>query len=103
MDYGITVIDMLKHVDFTASNVPGFSDAIYVGGARVTAFYPFGPPIGASANFTLMSYAGTCNIGLTADRGAITNPEELMSCLVEGFDEVLGLGGGQDDSVRRPT
>ncbi|HMS47045.1 MAG: wax ester/triacylglycerol synthase domain-containing protein [Candidatus Microthrix subdominans] len=95
--------DMLKHVDFTASNVPGFSDAIYVGGARVTAFYPFGPPIGASANFTLMSYAGTCNIGLTADRGAITNPEELMSCLVEGFDEVLGLGGGQDDSVRRPT
>lgn len=94
---------MLKHVDFLASNVPGFRDSVYVGGARVTGFYPFGPTIGASANFTLMSYAGTCNIGLTADRGAITNPEELMSCLVEGFDEVLGLGGGQDDSVRRPT
>ena len=95
--------EMLKHVDFTASNVPGFTVPVYVGGARVTGFYPFGPPIGASANFTLMSYAGTCNIGVTADRSAITNPQELMACLVEGFDEVLGLGGGQEDSVHRPT
>ena len=94
--------EMLKHVDFTASNVPGFPESVYVGGARVTAFYPFGPPIGASANFTLMSYAGTCNIGLTADRGAVADPEELVACLIEGFEEVLELGGRPGEGVRRP-
>ena len=94
---------MLKHVDFLASNVPGFRDSVYVGGARVTGFYPFGPTIGASANFTLMSYAGTCNVGVTADLGAVADPEAFIACLIEGFEEVLQLGGGQGNSSSRPT
>jgi diacylglycerol O-acyltransferase len=83
---------MLKHVDFLASNVPGFRDAAYIGGARVDAFYGFGPTIGSAANVTLMSYRDTCNIGVTTDAGAVPDPEVFVRCLTEGFEEVLALG-----------
>ena len=82
---------MLKHVDLLASNVPGFSDEVFVAGARLEAFYPFGPTLGSSANVTLMSYAGTCNIGINTDAGAVPDPSRLTACLREGFDEVLAL------------
>lgn len=80
---------MLKHVDFLASNVPGFPQAVYVGGAQVEAFYPFGPTLGSAANITLMSYDGTCNIGVNTDVGAVPDPEVFLACLREGFQEVL--------------
>ncbi len=82
---------MLKHVDLLASNVPGFPVEVFVAGARVEAFYPFGPPLGSSANITLVSYAGTCNIGINTDEGAVPDPEVLKACLQDGFDEVLAL------------
>ena len=80
---------MLKHVDFLASNVPGFPVPVYVGGARFESFHAFGPTIGASANLTLMSYGGTCNIGVTTDNGAVPDPDAFVQCLVEGFAEVV--------------
>lgn len=80
---------MLKHVDFLASNVPGFPVPIYVGGAQIEAFYAFGPTIGAAANITLMSYRDTCHIGVTTDNGAVPDPDLLRTSLEEGFEEVL--------------
>lgn len=84
---------MLKHVDFLASDVPGFPEPVYVAGSRVEAFYALGPTIGAAANVTLMSYAGTCHLGITVDEGAVPDPEALVECLVEGIDEVRALAG----------
>jgi hypothetical protein len=80
---------MLKHVDFLASNVPGFPVPVYVGGAKMEGFHAFGPTIGASANITLMSYRGTCHLGVTTDNGAVPDPDALLDCLREGFDEVV--------------
>jgi WS/DGAT/MGAT family acyltransferase len=82
---------MLKHVDVLASNVPGFPVPVYVAGARVEGFYACGPTIGSSANITLMSYAGTCCVGVTLDAGAVPDPDVFVDCLREGFDEVLAL------------
>jgi diacylglycerol O-acyltransferase len=79
---------MLKHVDFLASNVPGFGGTVYLGGARMEAFYPFGPPIGSAANITLMSYRGTCHIGVNTDQGAVPDPDVFLGCLAAGFAEV---------------
>ena len=84
---------MLKHVDFLASNVPGFPVAIYLGGARVDAFYPFGPTTGAAVNVTLMSYRDTCHIGVNTDVGAVPDADVFLRCLSEGFDEVVALAG----------
>jgi WS/DGAT/MGAT family acyltransferase len=82
---------MLKHVDFLASNVSGFADPVYLAGARLEAFYPFGPTLGSAANITLMSYRGTCHLGINTDVGAVADPEVFRDCLREGFDEVLAL------------
>lgn len=85
---------MLKHVDFLASNVPGFDGDIYVGGARVEAFYPFGPTLGSAANITLMSYRGVCHIGINTDTAAVPDTDVFIECLREGFEEVLALARG---------
>jgi WS/DGAT/MGAT family acyltransferase len=83
---------MLKHVDLLTSNVPGFPMDVFVAGAKLEAFYPFGPTIGAAANVTLMSYRGTCHMGVTTDAGAVPDPDVLMRCLRESFDEILATG-----------
>ena len=83
---------MLKHVDFLASNVPGFDVPVFVAGSRVLAYYPFGPAFGAAVNATLMSYAGTCYIGLDADTAALPDSDVFAACVQEGFDEVFAAG-----------
>lgn len=80
---------MLKHVDFLASNVPGFPVAVYLAGSRVESFHAFGPTIGAAANVTLMSYRDACHLGMTIDTGAIPDPEAFVDHVRDGFDEVL--------------
>ena len=65
----------------------------YLAGAKVDGFYGFGPTIGAAVNITLMSYCGTCFVGVNIDTGAVPDPEVLMDCLQSGFDEVLAVGG----------
>lgn len=90
---------MLKHIDFLASNVPGIPIAFYLAGAKVTQFYGFGPTIGAALNITLMSYCGTCYIGFNIDTGAVPDPDVLMNCMRDGFDEVLRVGGADGDAL----
>jgi diacylglycerol O-acyltransferase len=84
---------MLKHVDFLASNVPGFTFPVFLAGAPVAGYFPFGPTIGASLNVTLLSYDGTCCVGLTVDDAAVPDCDVLTHCIAEGFEEVLALGG----------
>jgi hypothetical protein len=79
---------ILKHVDFVA-------------GARVEGYTAFGPTAGSSVNLTLLSYAGTCCVGMTIDTAAVPDPEVLAGCLREGFEEVLVLGG-RHERVRLP-
>jgi diacylglycerol O-acyltransferase len=92
---------MLKHVDFLASDVPGVPVRVYAAGARVDSWYAFGPTTGAAVNITLMSYVDTCHIGINTDTGAVPDPERLVACLAEGFEEVLALGG-EHAPVRHP-
>ena len=92
---------MLKHVDFLASDVPGFEFPVYLAGAEMRDYYAFGPTIGASVNVTLMSYRSTCCVGVTIDTGAVPDVEVLTGCLRDGFEEVLAVGGGHD-AVRMP-
>ena len=73
---------MLKHVDFLASNVPGIDFPVYLAGARMTGYVPFSPTIGAAVNVTLLSYNGTCEVGVTVDTAAVPDIEVFMACLV---------------------
>jgi len=79
---------MLKHVDILASNVPGFPDEAFVGGALLESFHVFGATLGSAANVTLMSYRDTCHIGIITDSGAVVDHDVFRDCLAEGFAEV---------------
>lgn len=83
---------MLKKVDFLASNVPGVPVPMWLCGAEVERFYPFGPTAGSAVNITLMSYHRLGCIGVDMDTAAITDPALFMSCLRDGFDEVIAVG-----------
>ncbi len=92
---------MLKHVDFVASDVPGFTFPVSLAGARVRRYVAFGPTIGTALNLTLLSYQGTCCIGVTIDAAAVPDADVLAECLREGFEEVLDLAAAHAP-VRRP-
>ncbi len=79
---------MLKHVDLLASNVPGFGQEVYLGGALLESFHVFGATLGSAVNVTLMSYNGTCHIGVNTDAGAVQDPVTFRDSLRDGFAEV---------------
>lgn len=84
---------MLKRVDFLASDVPGLEIPVHLAGARVQRYSAFGPTTGSAVNLTLVSYDKACCVGITIDTAAVPDPELLVECLREGFEEVLHLGG----------
>ena len=92
---------MLKHVDFVASDVPGFSFPVHLAGARLERYVAFGPTIGSAVNLTLLSYNGVCYVGVTMDTAAVPDTSVLIECLRAGFEEVLSLAGAHAP-VRAP-
>jgi WS/DGAT/MGAT family acyltransferase len=77
--------------DVQASNIPGIGHPVYLAGARVIGMYPLGPRPGVAAMIAMISYDGTCCIGLNVDPDVISDLEVFETCLREGFDEVLDL------------
>jgi diacylglycerol O-acyltransferase len=80
---------VLKRIEMVASDVPGVPVPMWLAGAQVTGYYAFGPTIGAAVNTTLMSYAGTCNIGINVDTRAIDDPDLWVRCVAAGFEDLL--------------
>ena len=83
------IAEAAKASDITASNVPGLPAPVWIGGAVLQRLYPVVPTMGAAANITMLSYAGThCSIGVSTDDAAIADPDAFMECLAEGFSEI---------------
>ena len=76
-------------VDFATSNVRGAPIEVYVAGGKALKAYPMGPVAGTAWNITMMSYAGTLNVGVHIDPAAVPDPELLMRSLKEGFAELI--------------
>ena len=71
------------------SNVPGPPAPLYVAGVRMTDYWPLSiVEHGVGLNITLMSYAGTLGIGLTAARCAVPDAHELAADILSAFDEL---------------
>jgi diacylglycerol O-acyltransferase / wax synthase len=64
----------------------------YIAGSKIAGLFAFGPTIGASLNTTLVSYAGTCHIGINIDTAAVPDPDVLLACLQESLAEITALG-----------
>ena len=81
---------MLKGIDFVTSNVPGPRFDVYVAGAKLEGVVGYGPLTGAATNVTLFSLRDHAHLGISTDPAAISDPDLFVTCLREGFREVLG-------------
>jgi len=84
-------------VDLNISNIRGSEQPLYVAGCRVLEMYPLGPRPGVAVMAAMVTYDGTCCVGLNVDAKIFDDVELLERCLRDGFDEVLALA----DSARR--
>ncbi len=76
--------------DVTTSNVPGPPVPVYLAGARMEAVYPLVATIGAAVNITMVTYLGTCYLGVSTDDRAVPDTSLLVQSLREGLAEVIG-------------
>jgi diacylglycerol O-acyltransferase / wax synthase len=90
-----------KGNDLQASNVPGIREEVYLAGARVERMYPYAPRPGCAVMITMLTHGDTCCVGANLDPAAITDRDLFGRCLVEGFAEVLALGGDAAPPVLR--
>jgi WS/DGAT/MGAT family acyltransferase len=86
-----TARQQVETVDFTTSNVRGAPFDLYIAGARIDANYPLGPVAGTAFNATVLSVAGSLDIGIHADAGAIDDTASLRDAIAAGFEELLAL------------
>lgn len=72
------------------SNVPGPQFPLYAGTARLVAAYPLGPVLeGAGVNISVLSYAGSVNIGLITCPRAVPEPSEIARGFERAVEELL--------------
>ena len=72
------------------SNVPGPPFAMYAGPLRLVAAYPLGPVMeGAGLNISVVSYAGSVDVGLIACPRAIAAPAEIARGFERAIAELL--------------
>jgi WS/DGAT/MGAT family acyltransferase len=81
----------VESVDFTTSNVRGAPFDVYIAGARIDANYPLGPLAGTAFNATVLSVAGSLDVGVHSDAGAIDEPAALRGAIEASFNELLAL------------
>lgn len=77
--------------DLQASNMRRVGRTLYLADAKVKRLYVVGPRPRIAATATMLSYDGTCCIGINFDPHVITEPSVFSRCLQNGFDEVVAL------------
>ncbi|MFL5823818.1 MAG: WS/DGAT/MGAT family O-acyltransferase [Solirubrobacteraceae bacterium] len=76
------------------SNVPGPQYPLYMAGARLEANYPISVITdGMGLNITCMSYCGSIDFGIVADREQMPDLWRLMGWLGEALEELRPVGG----------
>lgn len=86
-----TARQQVETVDFTTSNVRGAPFDLYIAGARIEANYPLGPLAGTAFNATVLSVAGSLDIGVHSDAGAVEDGTALRDAIAASFAELLEI------------
>lgn len=88
---GAAAVKAAAVADISVSNVAGPTWQPYFCGAKVLRYWPYGPLPGVAVMATMMTFAGTCCIGLNVDGSVVEDLDQLMDCMALGFDEVIAL------------
>lgn len=76
-------------VNVTISNTMGPPVPLYCAGAKVTSLYPVSIPVhGVGLNFTVQSYMGQLDFGVTADAKSVPDADLVGDLLVVAFEEL---------------
>ncbi|MGK2928812.1 MAG: wax ester/triacylglycerol synthase domain-containing protein [Acidimicrobiales bacterium] len=84
--------DTAATVDFTVSNVRGAPVDIFIAGGRCESVFPMGPISNTAFNLTTMSYAGSLDMGLVVDAGAVDDPAELRDHIEAAYQSLIAAG-----------
>ena len=96
-------------VNVTISNTMGPPVPLYCAGAKVTSLYPVSIPVhGVGLNFTVQSYMGQLDFGVTADAKSVPDADLVGDLLVYAFDELYEAVLGEREKteaapVAKPT
>jgi diacylglycerol O-acyltransferase / wax synthase len=91
--------------NLVVSNVPGPQIPLYCAGARMDAIYPVSVITdGMGLNITVMSYDGSLNIGIVADRDVIPDVATMIRWLKQELAELAepGPSDGSAHATPRP-
>ncbi len=91
----------LVKIDLGVSQVRGLLEPSYLAGTQIMRAYGFGPKTGLAAFIGMMTHLDTCCIGVHADPAAVTDPDLLLRCLRESFDEVIAVASSVVAGLRR--
>ncbi len=76
------------------SNVPGLSEPMYYGGARVDGSYPMSAlPEGQALNITLVNNAGNLDFGLVGCRRSVPHLQRLLTHLESSLEDLEAAVG----------
>jgi WS/DGAT/MGAT family acyltransferase len=74
------------------SNIAGSPVPLYCVGARVKAIHPLGPLVdGVGLNFTVLSHAGSVDLGVMACRELVSDLQNITTGIVDSVDQMLEL------------
>jgi diacylglycerol O-acyltransferase len=74
------------------SNVPGPSQTLYLGRAKMQGMYPVSIPFqGLGLNITCVSYAGQLTVGITGSRDGVPHLQRIAVYLGEALDQLVNL------------
>jgi WS/DGAT/MGAT family acyltransferase len=77
------------------SNVPGPKEPLYMGGARLDAFYPLSiPTVGQALNITVTSYVDSMEFGLTGCRRNVPHLQRMLTHLETSLSRLEKAVGG---------
>lgn len=80
---------MPSTTNLTISNVPGPPIPVFCAGAKVLAMYPVSIPVhGIALNITVQSYLDKLDFGITADKKAVPDADDLADLLVSSMAEL---------------
>ncbi|ORA39800.1 wax ester/triacylglycerol synthase family O-acyltransferase [Mycobacterium aquaticum] len=88
-----SVAGNVVHSDVQASNVAMYPGDTFIAGAKILRHYGIGPLPGVAIMAVLISRGGYVTVTTRYDRASITNEPLFAQCLLDGFNEVLALGG----------
>ena len=91
-------------VNVTISNTMGPPVPLYCAGAKVTSLYPVSIPVhGVGLNFTVQSYMGQLDFGVTADAKSVPDADLVGDLLVVAFDELYEAVLGKREKKAAPV